>query len=189
MKKHLLTKSDKCEEHIILVDELDTEIGSCGKLETHEKGRLHRAFSIFIFNADGQLLLQKRALSKYHSGGLWSNTCCGHPRLGESIPDAAGRRLHEEMGIVCKLKEVFSFLYEVRLSHSLFEHEFDHVLMGMHNDNPSPDPDEASDWKWIDMAALKNDILAHPDNYTYWLRLSIDKVIHHASLNGADRQC
>lgn len=174
-------KLNKNEETVILVDGNDNEIGTIGKMEAHRLGRLHRAFSIFVFNTRGELLLQRRALSKYHSGGLWSNTCCGHPRIGEKMVDAARRRLREEMGIDCKLEEVFSFLYSVKFSHDLFEHEYDHVIIGKYNAPPDANPEEASEWKWSQMYHLKQDMHTHPDNYTYWLRNSLERVISHVA--------
>ena len=182
MSNFSLMKFDKEEEHIILVDENDTEIGTIGKIEAHRLGRLHRAFSVFIFNAAGELLLQRRALSKYHSGGLWSNTCCGHPRPGESNVHAARRRLREEMGIDCECKEIFSFLYQVKFDNNIFEHEYDHVLLGTYSREPRPNPEEACEWKWITIETLKRDMLVAPDLFTFWMKISIDKVISHASI-------
>jgi isopentenyl-diphosphate delta-isomerase len=167
---------------VILVDENDNETGIAGKMETHRRGRLHRAFSIFIFNDEGTLLLQKRAVAKYHSGGLWSNTCCGHPRPGESIADASRRRLLEEMGIDCACREVFSFLYKVDFDNNLSEFEYDHVMMGICNQDPQPAPEEACDWQWIALSALQNDIKERPDQYTYWLKRSLDAVMMHAAV-------
>jgi len=182
MSNRSLTKYNKYDEQVILVDENDTQIGIGDKIEIHRQGQLHRAFSIFIFNAEGDLLLQKRAMSKYHSGGLWTNTCCGHPRPGESVVGAARRRLREEMGIDCECKEVFSFLYQFKFENNIFEHEYDHVLLGTFSGEPHPNPEEACDCKWIDIGTLKRDILAAPDLYTYWMKISIDEVISHASV-------
>ena len=175
-------KAQKDEERIILVDENDNEIGAIEKMEAHRLGRLHRAFSIFIFNTRGELLLQRRALSKYHSGGLWSNTCCSHPRIGEQTADAAHRRLREEMGIDCNLEEIFSFLYSVKFTNDLFEHEYDHVMIGECNDVPDLNLEEACDWRWSHMDHLRRDIHSHPDNYTYWLKKSLEKFISHAAI-------
>src|SRR4030042_2763439 len=126
-------------EKIILVDENDREIGTEEKLKTHEQGKLHRAFSIFVFNSKGELLLQRRAKGKYHSGGLWTNTCCSHPREGEKLEEAVHRRLKQEMGLDCPLKEAFSFIYKVRFENGLFEHELDHVFIGRVDGKPVPD--------------------------------------------------
>ena len=138
----------KPEEQLVLVNENDQAIGVGEKIHTHVIGALHRAFSVFIFNSTGQLLLQKRSSTKYHSRGLWSNTCCGHPRPGESIVEASQRRLSEEMGFDCDVKEVFEFIYQAKLDNGLYEHEFDHVLVGRFNESPTPNPDEVEDWKW-----------------------------------------
>ena len=142
------------EEKVILVDKNDNQIGFMPKLEAHQKGVLHRAFSIFIFNNKYELLLQKRASSKYHSGGLWTNTCCSHPRQDEDILDAANRRLIEEMGIETILRKVYEFTYKAELDNDLTEHEFDHVFYGVYNEDPEINPDEADDFKWIDMDSL-----------------------------------
>jgi len=144
-------------ENVILVDEKDNQVGLMPKLEAHQKGLLHRAFSVFIFNSDYELLLQKRASSKYHSGGLWTNTCCSHPRDGEDILDAANRRLHEEMGIKTNLRKVFDFIYKADLDNNLTENEFDHVFYGVYNDDPVLNREEADDFMWIDMETLKNE--------------------------------
>lgn len=165
------------QERVILVDRLDREIGTEEKLKAHHEGKLHRAFSIFIFNVKGELLLQKRAETKYHSGGLWTNTCCSHPHLGEAYHDAARRRLNEEMGFDCELTELFSFIYYIKLENNLFEHELDHVFVGRYNRQPIPNPDEVDDWKWIKVDALKQDIREKPQNYTYWFKLILNRVV------------
>ena len=164
-------------DKVILVDEADREVGTGEKLETHQAGKLHRAFSIFVFNSKGALLLQRRTKTKYHSGGLWANTCCSHPRPGETTIEAAHRRLNEEMGFDCNLREIFSFTYQVKFENKLFEYEYDHVFMGKYDSEPSPNPEEVCDWKWIEVAELKRDIQENPGAYAYWLRLSIDRVI------------
>ncbi len=163
-------------EQVILVDLHDIEIGAMPKLEAHQKGVLHRAFSIFIFNKKGQLLLQQRADEKYHSGGLWTNTCCSHPRPGEKIIAAADRRLKEEMGIACKLKVLFSFTYKADLDNELFEHEFDHVLFGVSDQLPAINLNEVKDFKYLDLQYVKADIQKHPANYTEWLKCCFDRV-------------
>ena len=164
-------------ENIILVDENDRETGIGEKIKVHEQGKLHRAFSIFVFNSRGETLLQKRAAGKYHSGGLWTNTCCSHPRAGEKLEEAVHRRLKQEMGFDCDLKEAFSFIYKVRFENGLYEHELDHVFTGRFDGKPSPNPEEAEGWKWISLKELKKCIQKTPGNYTYWLRASLDRVI------------
>ena len=161
-------------ENVILVDEKDNQVGLMPKLEAHQKGLLHRAFSVFVFNSDYQLLLQKRASSKYHSGGLWTNTCCSHPRDGEDTIDAANRRLYEEMGIKTSLRKVFDFIYKAELDNNLTENEFDHVFYGVYNNDPVINIEEADDFKWIDMETLRNDIDNNPDQFTVWFKIAFD---------------
>jgi len=164
-------------EYILLVDEDDNVIGKEEKLKTHREGKLHRAFSIFVFNSKGELLLQRRAKSKYHSSNLWTNTCCSHQRPGETLEEAIHRRLKEEMGFDCDLKKIFSFTYKVNFANNLSEHEYDHVFIGNFDGEPAPNPEEVDEWKWVDLEELKKDMQKNPDNYTYWLKKSIDKVI------------
>jgi|TARA_B100001741_G_scaffold313280_1_gene318859 isopentenyl-diphosphate delta-isomerase len=161
-------------ENVILVDEKDNQIGLMSKLEAHQKGLLHRAFSIFIFNSDYKLLLQKRASSKYHSGSLWTNTCCSHPRDGEETIVAANRRLLEEMGIKTSLRKVFDFKYKAELDNNMIENEFDHVFYGVYDDDPVLNFNEAEDFKWIDMNTLKKDIHENGDQYTVWFKIAFD---------------
>lgn len=165
------------EEQVILVDENDLEIGAEKKGIVHLQGKLHRAFSIFIFNSCGNWLLQQRALTKYHSAGLWSNTCCSHPRPGESLQIATSRRLKEEMGLQCKLKEIFSITYQVNFIDGLSEYEFDHIFIGKSDDQPIPNPQEVNQWKWIHTDELKQDILINSGNYTYWFKISFGRVL------------
>ena len=172
-------------EELILVNENDEPVGVEEKITAHLNGVLHRAFSLFIFNSSGQLLLQKRTSTKYHSQGLWSNTCCGHPRPGESIEQASRRRLQEEMGFDCVVHKVFEFVYRVQLDDDFSEHEYDHVLVGKFDGPPTPNNDEVDDWKWTDLATLQHDIQAHPDSYTYWFRLSLDKLCRSLNSSGA----
>ncbi len=146
-------------------------------MNVHQKGILHRCFSIFIFNFRGEMMLQKRVASKYHSGGLWTNTCCSHPCPGEDTEAAAHKRLKEEMGFDCELKELFTFTYKKSFDNGLTEHEFDHVFIGTYDGEPKPNVQEADDWKWIGIDELKNDITQHPENYTYWFKVSLDKVL------------
>tara|TARA_B100000927_G_scaffold286793_1_gene278796 strand:+ start:43 stop:555 length:513 start_codon:yes stop_codon:yes gene_type:complete len=161
-------------DDVILVDKEDNQVGLMQKLEAHQKGLLHRAFSVFIFNSEYKLLLQKRAISKYHSGGLWTNTCCSHPREGEDIIDAANRRLSEEMGIKTSLRKVFEFTYRAELDNNLIENEFDHVLYGVYDHDPILNKEEAEDFKWVDMETLKSDISANSDKYTVWFKIAFD---------------
>lgn len=155
-------------DSVILVDEQDLEYGSMEKYEVHRRGKLHRAFSIFIINGRGQLLLQKRAHTKYHSPGLWSNACCSHPKPGENIYMAAKRRLMEEMGFDCKLEKKFSFIYKTEFDNQLIEHEYDHVFLGKYNKDPLPNPVEVAEWKWMDIAQVSYDLKQNRHKYTYW---------------------
>lgn len=160
---------------VVLVDEFDQEIGIIDKLEAHKQGKLHRAFSVFIFNNNMELLLQRRAFEKYHSQGLWSNTCCSHPLQGESIISAGERRLKDELGMSCKLKQTFSFNYRAQVDNNLVEHEIDHVLIGFSNETPNLNHDEAIAFKWQNLNNLKKDIENNPRDYTQWLKIVIDK--------------
>jgi isopentenyl-diphosphate Delta-isomerase len=160
-------------EQVILVDEHDREVGVGEKLLAHRAGALHRAFSVFVFDRRGRLLLQRRARGKYHSGGLWSNTCCGHPRPGETTGAAARRRLREEMNFECELREAYSFLYRVEFGNRLVEHEYDHVLVGRFDGEPAPDASEVEAWRWVSVEKLEADVIANPDTYSYWLRLAV----------------
>ncbi|GGH03926.1 MULTISPECIES: isopentenyl-diphosphate Delta-isomerase [Pedobacter] len=170
------------EEQVILVDEEDVPKGQMGKMEAHEKGVLHRAFSVFIFNSKCELLLQQRALGKYHSAGLWTNTCCSHPRIGESNIHAASRRLEEEMGMRCELNYLFKFTYKAVFEDGLTEHEVDHVFFGMSDELPVINHDEVETFKYMDLVALADDIAINPERYTPWLRICFDKVIAHPSI-------
>jgi isopentenyl-diphosphate delta-isomerase len=165
---------------LIIVDKNDKEIGRGEKMEIHRQGRPHRAFSVLVFNSRGELLIQKRARIKYHSSGLWSNTCCSHPRPDKNIKSEAEERLNQEMGINCPLKEVFKFSYKVNLG-NLIENEFDHVFFGNFDGDPNPDKKEAEDWKWIDLEDLKKDINENPDDYTYWFKLILERLNHSLS--------
>ena len=144
------------------------------KLSAHVHGELHRAFSIFVFNSEGRLLLQRRAKAKYHSGGLWSNTCCGHPRPEESTPAAARRRLREEMNFDCELSAAFEFLYRAEFANELIEHEYDHVFVGEFDGEFVPEASEVEEWKWTTPAELRRDLRERPDEYTYWLRAALE---------------
>ncbi|MBI1971585.1 MAG: isopentenyl-diphosphate Delta-isomerase [Candidatus Wildermuthbacteria bacterium] len=165
------------EERVVLVDQNDRALGTEGKLKAHREGRLHRAISVFIVNSKGEWLLQKRTKQKYHSGGLWSNTCCGHPRPGEETIAAGERRLKEEMGIETKLKEMFTFVYKVPLDNGLIEYEYDHVLTGTFDGVPVPDGEEVEDWKFASLDAIGDGMKQHSDAYTAWFRICFDEVI------------
>ena len=161
-------------EYVILVDENDQEIGTMEKQEAHEKGLLHRAFSVFVFNEKKELLLQQRALTKYHSAGLWTNTCCSHPRIGETIEQAAHRRLTEEMGFDCELSTKTSFIYKAAFENGLTEHEFDHILVGNFNGEISFNSTEVKNFKWINLEELQIDLLQNNQNYTAWFKIIFD---------------
>lgn len=152
-------------------------IGTMDKMAAHRSGTLHRAFSVFIFNSKGQLLLQKRAFDKYHSGGLWTNTCCSHPKLGEFILDAANRRLREEMGMDCELCEIFQFSYRHEFENGLIENEYDHVLMGISDELPMPNPAEVAGFRYIDTDLLLTELVELPDEYTAWFKICLEQVL------------
>lgn len=156
---------------VTLVDRDDNVVGAEEKIRAHREGKLHRAFSVFVFDEGRRLLIQRRATGKYHSGGLWSNTCCGHPRPGESADGAAGRRLTEEMGFVCDLRPAFRTIYEVSVADSMIEHELNQVFIGWFNGLPSPDTREVEACRWMDLAELRDSIETSPERYTPWLRL------------------
>ena len=162
-------------EMVILVDKHDNQLGLMEKIEAHKKAVLHRAFSVFILNDNNELLIQQRALSKYHSPALWTNTCCSHPRDGESVLDAGARRLKEEMGFETKLDSLLSFVYRAKFDNGLTEHEFDHVLFGYYNDDPSINKLEVMDWKWVNLDFLKNDIITNSELYTIWFKIIFEK--------------
>jgi len=170
------------EEQVILVNEQDEQIGLMGKQEAHEKALLHRAFSVFVFNDANQMMLQQRALQKYHSPGLWTNTCCSHQREGESNIEAGIRRLQEEMGFTTALRETTSFVYKAPFDNGLTEHEYDHILIGSYNGEPNLNPDEVADWKWMDMEDVKKDILQNPELYTAWFKIIFEKFNQHLAL-------
>ncbi|MDZ7344528.1 MAG: isopentenyl-diphosphate Delta-isomerase [candidate division KSB1 bacterium] len=165
------------DEQVILVDRDDRQIGVEEKLKAHREGKLHRAFSIFVFNKKREMLLQKRAAHKYHSGGLWTNACCSHPRPGEPIALAAARRLQEEMGFDCALKKAFHFHYEARLDHQLVENEFDHVFVGQYDGPVRPNPDEVMEYRWLSIQKIKEELQHSPENYTVWFRLALMRTL------------
>ncbi|HSQ46562.1 MAG TPA: isopentenyl-diphosphate Delta-isomerase [Lutibacter sp.] len=163
------------EEQVILVNEQDEKIGLMPKMEAHEKAVLHRAFSVFVFNDKNELLLQQRAAHKYHSPLLWTNTCCSHQRDGEGNIEAGKRRLEEEMGFVCELKEVTWFIYKAPFDNGLTEHELDHILIGYYNDNPILNREEVESYQWMTIEAVKRDMEKHPEIYTEWFKIIFDK--------------
>jgi isopentenyl-diphosphate delta-isomerase len=158
-------------EAVILVDVSDNTIGTMEKMEAHKKGLLHRAFSVLLFNSNGELLIQKRSSSKYHSAGLWTNTCCSHPRPDEKIEDAIQRKLMQEMGIDAQPVFAYKFIYRIDLENGLKEHELDHVFIGTYDGEPEINQDEAEDWKFVSLAGLNKNIKAHPENFTFWFKL------------------
>lgn len=163
------------EEKVILVDNKNNQIGLMPKMEAHIKGVLHRAFSIIIFNSKSEILLQKRASTKYHTPNLWSNTCCSHQRDGECNITAGRRRLIEEMGFVTELYEFDSFIYKVNFSSGLIEHEYDHIMLGLYDKDPLLNPKEVDDFRWISIDDLSSDIKNNPDIYTAWFKIIIEK--------------
>lgn len=163
-------------ENVILVDTNDNPVGQMEKLKAHLKGELHRALSILIFNSDGEILLQQRAFSKYHTPGLWSNTCCSHPRPGEDSLEAATRRLYEEMGFTTPLIKSFDFIYKAHFDNGLIEHEFDHVFFGTFDGEPVINPEEANDFEWVKLNNLMEDMRSSPENYTVWFRIIMEKM-------------
>ncbi|WP_256576728.1 MULTISPECIES: isopentenyl-diphosphate Delta-isomerase [unclassified Pseudomonas] len=162
------------EEMLILVSPQDRPTGSAPKMQVHRQGLRHRAFSIFIFDLHGRLLLQRRAAGKYHSAGLWTNTCCGHPRPGERTSAAARRRLREEMGLDCELQEVTAMLYREQVTDQLIEHEYDHILIGLGTADPQANPEEAQDWQWLTLETLTQQLQADPQRFTVWLRRIVE---------------
>ena len=165
-------------EKVILVDKNDNEVGTMEKQEAHVKGLLHRAFSVFIFNDKNELLLQRRAVNKYHSGGLWTNTCCSHPRQNEKTKDAAKRRLNEEMGMRSTLIKQFDFIYKAKLDNNLYEHEFDHVFFGFTNDLPIINPQEVHEYTYKTLEDIGNEIKTNPEKYTEWFKICFREVVN-----------
>ena len=166
-------------ENVVLVDRNDNPMGLMPKLEAHEKGVLHRAFSVFILNRKGQLMLQRRALDKYHSPGLWTNTCCSHPRESESIIEAGLRRLKEEMGFTTPLEPMFSFIYKSKFDNGLIEHEFDHVLLGYYDKPPFINAIEVSEWKWMSLEKIILEIKNKPEDFTVWFKIIFERFYNH----------
>lgn len=164
------------EEYVVLVNENDEDLGMMEKQQAHIKGVLHRAFSVFVFNSRGEILLQRRALTKYHSPGRWANTCCSHPRKGEDVISAGHRRLKEEMGFDTELQKVFSFVYKADVGQGLIEHELDHVMVGEFDGEPHINPDEVHTWKAVDPEWLKDDVARNPDDYAEWFKIIFERV-------------
>lgn len=160
-------------EEVILIDSHDNQIGVMEKMQAHREARLHRAFSVFVFNSSNKLMLHKRAPQKYHSGGLWTNTCCSHPRPGEHTEEATHRRLMEEMGFTCLIKKNFHFTYCRKLDNELTENELDHVFTGFYDNDPILNPEEVEDWKWISKKDLLQSIEKTPEIYTEWFKIIV----------------
>lgn len=160
----------------MLVDEADNEVGTAEKLDAHRRGLLHRAFSVLIYNERGEMLLQRRAAGKYHSPGLWSNACCGHPRPSEEVKIAARRRLREELGVDCDLAPSFTFLYKADVGGGLTEHEYDHVFTGRFTGTPTPNADEVDAWRWIGPAAVEQELSRRSERYTPWFRILMARL-------------
>jgi isopentenyl-diphosphate Delta-isomerase len=164
------------EPQVVLVNEADEVTGTTGKLEAHQRGLLHRAFSVFLFDRQGRMLLQQRAAGKYHGGGLWSNTCCSHPLPGEAVAAAARRRLREELGIDAPVHHVFAFTYRAEVENGLIEHEFDHVFAGTWEGAFKLNPEEVAACRYVTAAELEEELKAHPEHFTQWFRLIYDRV-------------
>lgn len=180
---------DMEEEKVVLVDIDDQPIGTMGKIEAHEKALLHRAFSIFVLNSNDELLLQQRAFEKYHSPGLWTNSCCSHQREGESNLEAGNRRLMEEMGMCVPLEELFTFIYKASFDNGLTEHELDHVMVGYSDEDPQINPDEVAAFKWISLDDLKQDMINQSHNYTVWFKIIFDRFCQYINENKNEGNC
>jgi len=163
-------------QQVILVDQYDNALGSMDKMEAHKRGLLHRAFSIFIFNSSGEMLLQQRAFIKYHSAGLWSNACCSHPYPEEEVKLAAARRLNEELGFDTPLKKIFDFIYQASFENGLVENEFDHVLVGCYDGGIKMNSEEVNDYAFKPIAEIRLELEVSPENYTEWFKISFPKI-------------
>ena len=170
-------------EKVVLVDLEDRQIGTMEKIEAHAKAALHRAFSVFVLNAKQELLLQQRALNKYHSPGLWTNTCCSHQREGETSLAAGNRRMMEEMGMTVPLEELFTFIYKASFDNGLTEHELDHVMVGYSEKDPVINPEEVADFKWMPMKEIEKDLINNPQDYTVWFAIIFDRFYKHIKTN------
>lgn len=171
------------EEKVILVNSNNEPIGLMPKMEAHEKALLHRAFSVFVINSNNELMLQQRALQKYHSPGLWTNTCCSHQRDGEENIEAGLRRLQEEMGFETPLEYLFNFIYKAPFDNGLTEHELDHVMLGRYEGKPSINPEEVASWKWMDIDLIHSDLINNPADYTVWFAIIFDRFYNHLKEN------
>ena len=165
------------EEFVVLVDQNDQKLGLMEKQQAHIAGLLHRAFSVLVFNSKGELMIQQRAASKYHSPTLWTNTCCSHPRDNETYEQAAHRRLEEEMGFDCELEYKFNFIYKAHLENDLIEHELDHVFIGTFDNEPKLNPDEVMAYRWVELDDLKKDMEKNPQNYTAWFKIIFEHYV------------
>jgi isopentenyl-diphosphate Delta-isomerase len=165
------------EAEVILVNEDDQPVGTMEKMKVHHQGLLHRAFSVFIFDRQGNMLLQKRAAGKYHGAGLWTNACCSHPYPGESTEAAAKRRLFEELGFNAPLKKAFEFVYKAKVENELTEHEYDHVFIGTYEGEINPDEEEVSDYRFVDLSQIQKEIEEHPGNFTSWFKIAFPRVL------------
>jgi|SRR3989344_7467897 len=163
-------------QQVVLVDKNNKKIGVEEKIKAHKEGKLHRAFSIFIFNSNGELLIQQRAKTKYHSGSLWSNSVCSHPKPNETYLQATHRRLKEEMSFDCKLKKLFCFVYNAGFQNGLIENEYDCVFLGRFDGKPKPNPQEIMSYRWISLKELKQDIIKNPNKYTIWLKIVLNRI-------------
>ena len=185
IKTDMGATEEKNPQYLILVDEKDREWGKLEKMEVHRLGLLHRAFSVFIFNSKGELLVQQRAENKYHSPSLWSNTCCSHPQFGEDLEDAVNRRLLEELGLKVETEFLFSFIYKIKFDNGLTEHEFDHVFFGISDTKPDPDPSEIKSVKYVRPEELEKDLAENPGRYSEWLRLCFRDIIGNEKIHQA----
>lgn len=167
------------EEKVLLVDTQDRVLGTMPKLEAHQKGVLHRAFSVFILNRQNALMLQQRAWDKYHSPGLWTNTCCSHQREGEDSLAAGKRRLQEEMGLEAPLTPLFTFIYKAPFDNGLTEHELDHVLLGYSEQSPNPNPQEVADWQWMPLEEVQQKLTEQPEQFTVWFKIIFERFYAH----------
>ncbi|MFZ9056749.1 MAG: isopentenyl-diphosphate Delta-isomerase [Flavobacteriaceae bacterium] len=167
------------EEKVLLVDTQDRVLGTMPKLEAHQKGVLHRAFSVFILNRQNALMLQQRAWDKYHSPGLWTNTCCSHQREGEDSLAAGKRRLQEEMGLEAPLTPLFTFIYKAPFDNGLTEHELDHVLLGYSEQSPNPNPQEVTDWQWMPLEEVQRKLTEQPEQFTVWFKIIFERFYAH----------
>lgn len=179
MNTHFVSPVSVMHRPLVLVDENDNAVGVGDKELIHRSGQLHRAFSVFVFDETGRMLLQQRAHHKYHSGGLWSNTCCSHPGPEETVVEAAKRRLQEEMGFSCPLRRLFEFVYRAHLDNGLVEHEYDHVLVGRYSGEPAPDPEEVAAWKWVEPRTIAEELDEHSERYSYWFEIAFRRLMEH----------